>query len=90
MQSTFDANHNFVGKETGKVLYIGVKNKYCLMCHRSPNKEHVCYKNFSGPSSQMETVGIIDGITYLRENCKVLVSQVWKDGDLKAEKELKK
>ena len=43
-----------IGKETGKLLYMGVRNKYCSMCihadkeNKTP-QEHDCYKNWDGP-----------------------------------------
>lgn len=55
-----------VGAYTGKVLWIGVRNKYCVKCVRAMNKgvtaaPHLCTKNFTGPSSEMEWETILDG-----------------------------
>ena len=57
---------SIVGNHTGKILFISVKNKFCLVCAIAKNKktqpgEHACFKNFSGPSTQMEALGIAEG-----------------------------
>lgn len=53
-----------IGKETGKILHIGIRNKYCTGCMQSEGSQdsethlstkcHVCYKNWSDSSSTME------------------------------------
>lgn len=55
-----------VGAHTGKVLWIDVKNKYCVTCVRNENQgleppDHECTKNFTGPSSEMEWESILEG-----------------------------
>lgn len=55
-----------VGQKFGEVLFIGVKNKYCIICAKAQKrkespKEHSCYKNFEGPSSGMEAAIIYEG-----------------------------
>ena len=42
------------GKETRKLLYIGVQNKFSSVCEKGSNKEHECFKNWDGSSSLME------------------------------------
>ncbi len=51
-----------IGKQAGKLLYIGVRNKYCHACARniSPNK-HVCFRKWNKSSSEMETDIILEG-----------------------------
>ena len=49
-----------IGQATGKILHLGVRNKYCSMCNVAENKQiappdHECHKNWVGPSSSMET-----------------------------------
>ena len=45
-----------IGKETGKILFLGVRNKYCSSCARNiPADKHQCYRNWSASSSEMET-----------------------------------
>ena len=55
-----------IGKATGKLLYIGIRDKYCGVCTQAEraNKEpqaHECYKNWDGPSSSMETDILVEG-----------------------------
>ncbi len=51
-----------IGKETGKLLFIGVRNKYCHACARGINEEdHTCFRNWSASSSEMETDIILEG-----------------------------
>ena len=55
-----------IGRETGKLLYMGVCNKYCSTCAHADKEnkapqEHDCYKNWDGPSASMETDIILQG-----------------------------
>lgn len=55
-----------VGAHTGRVLWIGARNKYCVTCVRTANQnieppDHVCTRNFTGPSSEMEWDSILEG-----------------------------
>ena len=55
-----------IGKETKKLLYIGVRNKFCSVCAVAENKgidpqKHTCYKNWTGSSSAMETDILVCG-----------------------------
>ncbi|KAJ8909803.1 hypothetical protein NQ315_015323 [Exocentrus adspersus] len=57
-----------IGALTGKVLYLGVRNKYCSICSRANNKEeqpksHICFKNWSQSSGAMEADIIVEGFT---------------------------
>ena len=47
------------GQQTGKLLYIGVRNKFCAACAKG--KEHTCFKNWKEASSSMETDIILAG-----------------------------
>ncbi len=52
-----------IGKETGKLLFIGVRNKYCTACARNtPHDKHTCYKNWNKSSSEMETDILLEGL----------------------------
>ena len=45
-----------IGQATGKLLYIGVRNKYCTACTQGITKEnHTCFKNWDELSYQMES-----------------------------------
>ena len=51
-----------IGKETGKLLFIGVRNKYCTACARNiPQDKHTCYKNWNQSSSERETDLLLEG-----------------------------
>ena len=51
-----------VGLKTEKLLYIGVRNKYCTACRQGiPHEQHMCYKNWDASSSEMETDIILEG-----------------------------
>lgn len=55
-----------IGLATGKILYFGVRNKYCSVCAASEKsgqtpQAHECFKNWDGPSSSMETDILVEG-----------------------------
>lgn len=55
-----------IGIRTKKIIYFGVKNKYCHTCKLSyaknnPPNDHRCNINYYGPSSGMETEILIEG-----------------------------
>ena len=53
---------SFIGKETGKLLHIGVRNKFCSACTQGiPVEKHACFKNWAASSSQMETDIMLEG-----------------------------
>lgn len=58
-----------IGRRTNKIIYSGVKNKYCHVCKIAESKgvtprTHNCKKNYEGPSSGMETEIILDGFKF--------------------------
>lgn len=75
-----------VGAHTGKVLWISVKNKYCVICVRNANKNlsappHFCTKNYSGPSSDMEWQSILEGFQKSIELYNIRYLRLVADGD---------
>ncbi|GBM36619.1 hypothetical protein AVEN_170785-1 [Araneus ventricosus] len=55
-----------IGARTGKLLYLGMRNKYCATCVWAvrlniPPKQHKCFKNWSGNSTAMESDIIVEG-----------------------------
>ena len=51
-----------IGKETRKLLYIGVRNKYCTACTQGISQEnHICFKNWENSSCEMEPNIILEG-----------------------------
>lgn len=66
-----------MGRATGKLLHIGVRNKYCTACAQGiPQDNHTCHKNWSKSSSQMET-----GIPESREGPRSSILRFIGDGD---------
>lgn len=54
------------GWNTKKCLFVGVKNKYWIICHRAsqqnePPRSHVCYKNCNSTSTSMESSIVVEG-----------------------------
>ena len=71
-----------IGKETGKLLHIGVRNKYCHACGRNiPGEKHVCFRNWSESSSEMETDIILEGFLEAERVHGVRYTQFIGDGD---------
>lgn len=75
-----------VGYHTRKVLFFGVKNKYCVTCDRTGNngsrtKDHTCFKNWTGSSSCMEAPTIVEGFLSSKEMYGVRYTKMIADGD---------
>lgn len=54
-----------IGGFTSKILYLGIKNKYCSVCQSEDNKDHKCFKNWKASSTSMEQAIIVDGFKKL-------------------------
>ena len=72
------------GAATKKLLFIGVRNKYCSVCAVSEHKglsppSHQCFKNWSGSSCAMEADIILEGFR-ISENMHG-VKYLWLIGD---------
>jgi len=54
-----------IGYLTGKPLFVGVRNKFCLICQKNSKEEtkqeHECFRNWKLPSSAMEADIIAEG-----------------------------
>ena len=71
-----------IGKQTGKLLYIGIRNRYCAACARNiPRDKHVCFKNWEASSSQMETDIIVEGFLEAEKVHGVRYTRFIGDGD---------
>lgn len=75
-----------IGKETNKLLYLGIRNKFCSICTISQNKnvsppKHTCYKNWSGSSSAMEADILVSGFNIAEETHGLRYMRVIGDGD---------
>lgn len=72
--------------ETKKVLYLGVRNKYCCVCARASSKnkqaeDHKCYKNWDGSSSGMESDILVEGFNKSIDMYGVKYARFIGDGD---------
>ncbi len=71
-----------IGKATGKLLHLGVRNKYCHACATGiPKKDHLCFKNWSASSSEMETEIILEGFLEAEKVHGVCYLRFVGDGD---------
>ena len=57
-----------IGARTNQILHLGVKNKYCFSCSRGDEvSSHMCFKNWMGTSTSMESEIILEGFKSLFE-----------------------
>jgi hypothetical protein len=70
-----------VGEKTGKILFLGIRNKYCAMCSKNQEKSHLCFKNWDGSSSAMESDIILEGYKLSMEMHGVTYAFLVGDGD---------
>jgi hypothetical protein len=69
-----------------EILYIPVKNKYCMICtvaekRNETPKTHQCFKNFSGSSTSMESTIIVEGFKNSVQLCGLKFTKLIADGD---------
>lgn len=82
-----------VGKRTGKLLFLGIRNKYCCVCSRAKSKNsepshHKCFKNWNKPSTGMEADIIVEGFMRSIEMHYVKYAYLVGDGDSSVTKKL--
>ena len=71
-----------ISKETGKLLHIGVRNKYCAACARNiPQGKHACFRNWTASSSEMETDILLEGFMEAERVHGVRYTRFIGDGD---------
>ncbi|KYN22252.1 hypothetical protein ALC57_05353 [Trachymyrmex cornetzi] len=77
-----------VGYRTRKVLFVGIRNKFCRVCHMTEReclevKRHKCYKNFDRnvSSARMESDAIAEGFTRSIAMHGVIFRTLIADGD---------
>jgi len=75
-----------LGYRTKKVLFFGVKNKYCCVCQRAENAKidapsHSCSKNWEGSSTGMESAIIAEGFKRSVEMHGLIYARFIGDGD---------
>ena len=74
------------GVYTKKVLFLGVRNKFCSVCAVSENRheqppQHKCYKNWSGTSASMEADIVSEGFRLSEKHHGIRYMRVTADGD---------
>ena len=74
------------GQYTKKLLFLGVRNKFCSVCTVARKKEqepppHRCYKNWAGSSAAMESDIISEGFRLAEEMHSLRYIRVIADGD---------
>lgn len=75
-----------IGKHTKKLLFLGVRNKYCSVCTMAENagKEmptHLCYKNWNRSSPAMEADIVVEGFRHAETMHGVRYMFLIGDGD---------
>ena len=86
----YHSNHGFavfVGRQTGKIVAIGWKSKYCATCsyydcRKKEVPEHDCKRNHTESSSSMEPALFMQMMTYCINNGAYIAGYV-ADGDTK-------
>ncbi|KAE9534064.1 hypothetical protein AGLY_008800 [Aphis glycines] len=83
-----------IGAVTKKVIFFGVRNKFCCVCFSAKklDKEpgpHHCFLNWDGPSTAMEADIIVDGFKHGLEMHNLIYSQLIGDGDSSVMKRLR-
>lgn len=80
---------SIIGYKTKKVLFTGVRNKYCSICHNNEiNKNkthdipsHECFKNWDGTSTSMEVNIIVEGFRQSIPMHNIIYDKIIGDGD---------
>jgi len=77
-----------IGYRTGKILFVGIRNKFCALCDVAERKgvqprAHKCYKNFdrNASSTSMESDAIAEGFKCSLEIHGLIYKTVVADGD---------
>ena len=74
------------GQNTRKLLFIGVRNKYCSICATCEHQarqppQHRCFRNWSGSSSAMESDILVEGFRASEVTHGVRYMRIIGDGD---------
>jgi len=69
------------GYYTGKLLYVGVRNKFCSICKQGKKEPHTCFKNWEGASASMESDIILEGFKTSEQQHGVRYINFIGDGD---------
>lgn len=82
-----------IGHKTGKVIYMDVKNKHCVVCARAavlsePPADHECLRNHVGSSSSMEQSVIVEGFKTSVARQNIIYGTLIADGDASTYKKI--
>lgn len=47
-------------------MFVGIRNRYCVVCHRAalkkvPKPKHNCFKNWNKSATSIEADGVVEG-----------------------------
>ncbi|EZA52499.1 hypothetical protein X777_08632 [Ooceraea biroi] len=77
-----------ISYRTGKVLFVGIRNKYCALCDMAEHRglkarKHKCYKNFdhNASSTKMESDAIVESFQSSLKMHGVIYKILIADGD---------
>jgi gas vesicle protein len=84
-----------IGNKTGKILWLGIRNKYCFKCDLhgkalaisgtqctvGPSHSGLCWKNYTGTSTSMETDIIKEGFLKSKETHGLFYNAMLGDQD---------
>ncbi len=79
----------FEGLHTKKIIWHGVKNKYCRICATTkggPPREHICNRNYIGPSTGIESQLLLEAFESSEKDFGVRYHRLIADGDSKTYK----
>ncbi|KAL4104017.1 hypothetical protein QTP88_019330 [Uroleucon formosanum] len=84
---------SIIGYKTKKILFVGIRNRYCLICERASNKNiekpiHTCFLNWRHGATSIEADGVAEGFTKSFEMHGVKYSKIIGDGDSSVTKRL--
>ncbi|XP_050519213.1 uncharacterized protein LOC126893255 [Diabrotica virgifera virgifera] len=81
--NSFSGAAVIVGFKTKKVLFLTVRNKFCIICKKysTDTPQHNCYKNWNGSSSAMEANIITEGFIKSIEMYGLIFNKMVADGD---------
>lgn len=84
--SSLSGTAAIIGFRTKKVLFIGVRNKFCVICNQAQTKNitvksHPCYKNWNGSATSMEADIIAEGFCRSQQDYGLIYAKMIADGD---------
>ena len=75
-----------VGLKTKKILHLGVRNKYCIICTTANTRQqdpppHQCFQNWNDSSQAMESDIMVEGLNEIKKTSDLIVKEIIADGD---------